>query len=410
MGNAAQKRPPDPIPEPLRANEIGTFTHHSVVDRLPDIGRQTLSNNNFSPPANAALESLVNEIPYAPIRPLTEAEAPDTADWAAYIAPYEGHSWLDVPWFFAETYFYRRILEATGYFIPQHPHYGLDPFAGQKQDGLEFGRKKIRDLVEWIDALFAVERIKPDLGLYRLLAVALWGNQADLSLWPAGRGEQPQHHSQEQERAHILADDSALVVATLNERRRGQVDVILDNAGFELISDLCLTDFLLFSGLAATVRWHLKTHPTFVSDATISDVHQTIAWLVNSATPILFDKGRRLQAYLDWGRWELVDHPFWTSPLPMWQMTADLTQHLSQTDLIITKGDANYRRLLGDRHWPFTTPFQEIVTYMPAPLLALRAIKSEVAAGLTAEKIKETKAKDPDWLTNGRWGLIQLVD
>jgi hypothetical protein len=47
---------------------------------------------------------------------------------------------------------------------------------------------------------------------------------------------------------------------------------------------------------------------------------------------------------------------------------------------------------------------------MPAPLLALRAIKSEVAAGLTAEKIKETKAKDPDWLTNGRWGLIQLVD
>lgn len=405
-----EKRPSAPIPEPLRANETGTFTHHSVVDRLPDIGRQTISDNTFTAAANAALESLINEIPNGPIRPLTDAAAPDSADWAAYIAPYEGYNWLDIPWFFAETYFYRRILEATGYFIPQHPHYGLDPFAGQKREGLELNRKKIRDLVEWIDALFAVERVKPDIGLYRLLAVALWGNQADLSLWPAGRGEQPQHANADEERAHILADDSALVVAALNERRSGQVDVILDNAGFELISDLCLTDCLLFSGLAATVRWHLKTHPTFVSDATISDVHQTINWLMNSSLPILFDMGRRLQAYLDWDRWRLVEHPFWTSPRPMWQMTADLNQQLSQADFIITKGDANYRRLLGDRHWPFTTPFREIVTYMPAPLLALRTLKSEVAAGLTAEKIRRAQEEDPDWLTSGRWGLIQLVD
>jgi hypothetical protein len=131
--------------------------------------------------------------------------------------------------------------------------------------------------------------------------------------------------------------------------------------------------------------------------------------LLADSVPILKDIGRRLKIYLEKGWWQLVDHPFWTSPLPMWEMTAELQSELAFSDLIITKGDANYRRLLGDRHWPFTSPFSGIVSYAPAPLLALRTLKSEVAAGLTAETIKATTDKDPEWLTDGRWGLMQFV-
>jgi hypothetical protein len=341
---------------------------------------------------------------------LTDSEAPDSADWAAYITPYEGQDWLKVPWFFAETYFYRRILEATGYFTAGHPGYGRDPFAGQKREELASGRREIQILTEWIDGLFAFERIKPDIGLFRLLQVALWGNQADLSLWPAGRGNRPNHAGQDQQQAHVLADDSADVASYLTEKKAGRVDVVLDNAGFELISDLCLTDFLLFSGLVETVRWHLKVHPTFVSDAMIADVHQTIDWLAADSFPVLFDMGRRLKAYLDKGRWQLTADPFWTSPLPMWQMPDDLYRQLGEADLLITKGDANYRRLLGDRHWPFTKPFAGIVNYLPSPLLALRTVKSEVIAGLTAEKIEEVQEKDEEWLVDGRWGVIQYSD
>lgn len=406
----SRKRPPEPIPEPLRAAELGTFTHDSVVGRLPDIGRQILSDNDFSPATIAALETLINEIPDGPIRPLTDIEAPDTADWNTYIAAYRGQNWLDPPWFFVETYFYRRVIEATGFYIPEHPHYRQDPFAQKKENGLAFGREQIRELIKWIDTFFTVERLDPKQVLQRLLAVALWGNQADLSLWPAGHDDQPQHNDEDQAKAHLLADDSTRVVSYLEDVKEGRADMILDNAGFELIGDLCLTDFLLYSGHASIVRWHLKINPTFVSDATIKDVHQTVAWLLADSLPILYDLGRRLQIYLEKGWWQLVDHPFWTSPLPMWEMTADLRSELAQSDLIITKGDANYRRLLGDRHWTFTTPFNEIVSYAPAPLLALRTSKSEVAAGLTAEKIEATINKDPGWLTNGRWGVMQFVN
>ncbi len=407
MINPSPKRPSLLLPKPLRAAELDTFTHHSVVVRLPEIGRRIMADNRFSAATNAALERLIDEIGSGVVRPLTDTDAPDTADWASYIAPFEGQNWLDIPWFFAETYFYRRVVEASGYFIPDHPHFGADPFAHEKEEGLEFGRHQIQGMIKGFDELFTVERAGPRDGLERLLAVALWGNQADLSLWPASQGEGPQHSDREGAATHILADDSAEVAAYLMAQKGRQVDVVLDNAGFELIADLCLTDFLLFSGTAETVRWHLKSHPTFVSDATIGDVRETVAWLLEEKQPASADIGHRLDAYLRRGRWQLVDHPFWTSPLPMWQMPDGLYEAFGRSDFIITKGDANYRRLLGDRHWPFTTPFGEIVSYAPAPLLALRTLKSEVAAGLTAEQVEALDKKDPEWLINGRWGLIQ---
>src|SRR5262249_11202823 len=57
------------------------------------------------------------------------------------------------------------------------------------------------------------------------------------------------------------------------------VDCLLDNAGFELLGDLCLAEYLLSTAQVQTVRFHAKVHPTFVSDAIIADVHTTIAWL-----------------------------------------------------------------------------------------------------------------------------------
>jgi len=70
----------------------------------------------------------------------------------------------------------------------------------------------------------------------------------------------------------------------------------------------------------------------------------------------------------------------------------------------------NYRRLVGDRQWPFTTPFADIVDYFPAPLAALRTLKAELAAGLEPQHAAMAAAVDPAWLTNGRWGVIQFAE
>ena len=75
---------------------------------------------------------------------------------------------------------------------------------------------------------------------------------------------------------------------------------------------------------------------------------------------------------------------------------------------MIFKGDANYRRLLGDRHWAATTPIHEIVR--PSfELVALRTAKAEVMAGLEPAVAASAQETDPDWLTNGKWGMIQVV-
>lgn len=42
----------------------------------------------------------------------------------------------------------------------------------------------------------------------------------------------------------------------------------------------------------------------------------------------------------------------------MWAQPASLRSDLKQNSaLVVVKGDANYRRMLGDRPWPFDAPF-----------------------------------------------------
>jgi len=74
---------------------------------------------------------------------------------------------------------------------------------------------------------------------------------------------------------------------------------------------------------------------------------------------------------------------------------------------VIVKGDANYRRLLGDAHWPPTTPFAQATAYFPAALVALRTLKGEIIVGLREGEAERLTAEDPAWLVNGQRGVIQ---
>ncbi|OQY34809.1 MAG: hypothetical protein B6243_05210 [Anaerolineaceae bacterium 4572_5.2] len=400
-----------PIPAPLRGAEANTFTHYTVTTRFPNIARRVVAENDFPPQVVANLHSLINDIPHARIRPLNDPHAPDTADWEAYIAPYRRQNWLEAPWFFVETYFYRRILEASGYFVFGEM-YDLDPYAKQKQLGLKNSAKATAALSRQVDVWLKRPAHRRE-ALNALLIADLWGNQADLSMWLDADQEQPSHANEAQAQAHILVNQTADVTAYLlsltAKKKKPRVAFLVDNAGFELAGDLALSDFLLSSGIAASVSFHLKPHPTFVSDATVKDVRQTLNDLTAAENTAVRAMGNRLQAQLSRARLCLLEDWFWTSPLPMWEMPASLRAQLGKADLLISKGDANYRRLLGDRHWPFTTPFEEIVSYLPAPLLALRTSKSEVMSGLKAGQIADLDKNDPDWLANGKWGVVQFA-
>jgi hypothetical protein len=374
---------------------------------LPEIAARILRENELPEAAVAAIRRLIADMPYAPIRPVEAPAAPDAAEWQRYISPYVGWNWLDPPWFFVESYFYRRVLEATGYFHTG-PFRGYDPFRYPKEQGLTAGQQKIATLAARLEDWNAAGW-RADL-FAGLLMVALWGNQGDLSLWPADAVGRPDHSDPLQAATHILSDDTATVTDYLAERTGCRVDLITDNAGYEFITDLCLVDYLLASGVARHVVLNVKAHPYFVSDVTRPDVEISINWLVKNERPAVRAFGRRVDAYKSSGRLSVQTDPFWTSPLPFWEVPASLREELSSSSLLIFKGDANYRRLLGDRHWPFSTPFSTIVADPPAPVLALRTLKAELAAGLQPQQLIRLDREEPDWMVNGRWGVIQFAN
>jgi hypothetical protein len=382
-------------PAPLRGCDGDGWTRHSIVDRLPEIGTRTLAENTFPPEVNSAIRALIAEIPDGAIQPINDPGAPDADAWQAYVDPYLDDDWLTAPWFFVETYFYRRIIAATGYFGT--PLGGSDPFAAQKLQALPQAER-------------AVDAQPVDVGLQSLLLASLWANQADLSLWP--HGEKPMGRRLPAAAGErVLVDEREPIAEQLESGDRPRrLDLILDNVGAELAADLLLADHILASSVHAVVILHAKMHPTFVSDATIADVHSTLDhWQQGGSRPA-FELGERLGRAMASDRLQLQAHPFWTSPLAGWLMPDDLRSELSGATLLLFKGDANYRRLLGDRHWRRTTAFQDIVDYLPAPVGALRSLKADVAAGLDRHTIEQTSAADPDWMINGRWAVVQFAE
>jgi hypothetical protein len=327
------------------------------------------------------------------------------------VQPYQNTNWLEIPWFFAEEYFYRRILEASGYFQPGGTWH-LDPFAGQKRTILLTSQSAILSMSEILDLAVTSgtqdRKTQPET-LYRLLLRSAWGNQGDLSIWSVDE-ERPDHDQIELQEAHLLINQAAeLAGFILDGSPLARVDLILDNCGPELIGDLGLVDYLLSSGLARTVRLHAKAHPTFVSDVLIKDIHQTIEHFNALPYNQVQAWAQRLAGHIAQGELQLTQDFFWNSPLAFWEMPATIRQEMSAANLVISKGDANYRRLVGDLSWNPATPFADVVNYFPASLAALRVLKAEVVLGLPPGKAGELDQVDPDWMLNGEWGVIQFL-
>ncbi len=397
--------PLNPAPAQV-GDQPGTWAYQTISKRFPRIASRVIEENAYSHYIQGQIRDLIAEIPMASIRLLDDPGASDLAAWQAYIQPYLGCNWYQPPWWFTEHYFYRRILEATGYFQDGEGR-GVDPFDYQKRRGLEVSEAGIHNLCTWLESLETTSLDSSGV-IERLLQLDLWGNQADLSLWPAEAEAKPDHQDLEQAASHILVNHAIRVAEFLvGGTPHARVDFLVDNAGFELVGDLAFSHWLLASGTASQVCLQVKSHPTYVSDAMGVDVRNTLVFLSGNQHPATRRLGTSLQASLENHRLLIMENEFWTSPLDGWQMPDDLRQELSQAALVVSKGDAHYRRLLGDRHWPIQTRFEDIVAYYPTRVVALRTLKSELAVGLTPSQAAAIASQDPGWLLNGRWGVIQ---
>lgn len=191
------------------------------------------------------------------------------------------------------------------------------------------------------------------------------------------------------------------------------VAIVLDNAGFEIITDLVLVRYILKANLAKKVTLYGKSMPWFVSDMTKQDFTWTLAHLRSHENEVARNFGAAMQGYVDSGALVYKDNEYWTLPFDYARMNSedqDLYQTLSSHDLIIFKGDLNYRKLVGDLTWDYDFDFKDALRgFLPTAVCALRTLKSDVVVGVPKEVYTRVQEMDKEWMLTGRWGVIQFA-
>lgn len=218
--------------------------------------------------------------------------------------------------------------------------------------------------------------------------ICLWGNATDLSLLTSLTYEDIQKlqgsEARKASEKNIIVNDleaayNILKKARDDGKKERRVDIVLDNSGFELYVDLILAGFLLSAGLATNIVLHPKSIPWFVSDVLPGDFAALLTALASPqnfySTPSEDEKNSGkipeplTQKEVDelaflFSRWsgfhaegQLILRPnnFWTEGGSFWRLpTSDprLYEDLKESELVIFKGDLNYRKLTGDVSHP----------------------------------------------------------
>ncbi|KOV69276.1 damage-control phosphatase ARMT1 family protein [Streptomyces sp. MMG1121] len=389
--------PHTPFAPVILGNEPGSFPHSVLAERHPAIIRQVRDAFPYGPGQHRALDELLESCTEGTVEPLP-ADAPDRGLWHEWgLTGYAGRSWYDVPWLWSESWFYRRLLDAVGWFGPG-AWQGIDPFRPFKRAELDAPETDAE-----LAALDALPDLPEPRRAHALLHGSLWGNRADLGFRLSAEGAETRDPA-----PALVADDSDALWSLLPPTGDGTLVLVADNAGRELVPDLLLIAHLLTEGRAARAVLHVKPYPYYVSDATTADVVDALHRL-RAATGAAAEYARVLWSALADGRLAVRAHPFSCAPLPYADMPADLRAEFAAGTLTVFKGDLNYRRLVGDRLWPPTTPFAKATGYFPGPVAALRTLKSDVVTGLsTATEAALVAAEDQRWRTSGTHALIQV--
>ncbi|KAJ3054167.1 hypothetical protein HK097_002489 [Rhizophlyctis rosea] len=440
-----------PLPDgilPLRGSVTTSFAYTTIKDRMPVIltkAIDTLTRHlhdlhlDEGPAAQSAKTaeakeciSTLSKLKYEMIRDrrvtyVVDNES-DAETWNFLVdglkESWGGDTWFSAPWLFVECLMYRKIQEV---FNKTENWKNFDVFAPQQKEPAFNG--SVKSMIELSKHLANVEskmleREGRSLALREFIQFSLWGNQTDLSLL-INVNHADMHKSQASSaqnlsefEKNIIVNDMDAVLEKLLNIDGGRIDIVLDNAGFELVADLCLADFLISSGIAKTVMLHAKKFPWFVSDTTPRDLEWTFAAVEKKAVEVgdegLKARAARWTGLVKEGKWIVKVDDFWTTPYSFWNLPTaapELRSSLNESSFVIYKGDLNYRKLVYDAEWSTTTPFATaigpVAETIKAPFVALRTCKSDVAVGLKEGQEGDLKGRDSDWMVSGKYGMVQ---
>lgn len=418
------------IPEPLTPSIQESFAYQTIQSRFPEIVTKAIDTFHrlwkaYDSSATEESKSLIHDLSEMryqlmtdkPLEPLKVKSAPDYDTWTVAlneesqrVAP-KDLSWFTGSWLFVECFGYRKIADI----FMSHDKFTLfDPFDEQKRNTLIANMNSIRKLIPFLDE-------KSNIDVMSWLELSLWGNRCDLSL----KSTTPNYDD-------ILADLKALrsniivnemeniknhIINLKATAAKGSVtiDYVLDNAGFECFTDICLISYLTdyFDEKLDQIRIHVKCYPWFVSDVMLKDFH----WILDQFTHAeetcskLKTLGTKWKQLVQSKKWNLIASPYWTLPYDyhnMKNVDGKLYSLLQTSSLILFKGDLNYRKLLGDLNWPHDTPFSTVIRdFKPSFLATLRTNKADLICNLDPS-LESTLPTD--FMVTGEFAVVQVYD
>ncbi|EGD87835.1 hypothetical protein H112_04305 [Trichophyton rubrum D6] len=469
---------------PVCTSDKETFAYISALERWPviltgaidDLHRSVIKATDEEKQKEGKeilheLAALKYELQHGrKLTPLADDGESDITIYNKELADRGELSWFDAPWLFAECYLYRRM--STHFALSKHWK-EYDVFAQQKMSTFRSSRPAVlelatryKDLSQDLkqihskrDDMTPEQHQEADKVLFtEMCEICLWGNATDLSLLTSLTYEDIQKlqgaEARKKAEANVLVNDLPAAFELLNKARterkneERRVDIVLDNAGFELFVDLILAGYLLSSGLATCVVLHPKSIPWFVSDVLPRDFGDLIALLSDpqsffSSTGEESGEEKKPQPLTDkevdelkylfqqWGDFhaegQLIIRPnrFWTTASSYWRLPHEapsLYEDLKESELVIFKGDLNYRKLTADAHWDPTTPFDTAIGPLGqgsgVRVLALRTCKADVVVGLEKgedERLRNMPNGGGDsgsrkWAWSGKWAVVSLCD
>lgn len=366
--------------EIISTKDTQSFAYYTITVRIPQILQSVINNNDFFVPIKNALQSFGRTIPHGEVA-LLQNDTEIAHNMNQEITKHH-YTWNNIPFIFAENYFYHKILELTEY-----RKNNIDIFSFKKREDVIL---KVMNMVKIIKSYDDLCNMSIKNASKIMLTRSLIGNLADLS----------QLTDLTNNSIHLLIDDTLVFQQYLTKLKR--VDIMLDNSGEELCNDLLFAVWLVEEIGVSKVYLHFKVIPYFVSDAMIHDyVFLRDTLIPFPETTAFFD---RIENFIRQDQIVLCDSPYWTTILHYKTLPHALMIDRDQSSLLIFKGDLHYRKLIGDYYWDHTKQTRMAINYVRTDTLMLRVLKSEVAIGLQQETIPEG---DKSWMINGKYGIIE---
>lgn len=370
------------------ASQQNSFADFTVKERFPKIYNEYCSGNyeDFIKQTTVK-EALKNILEFNECSDLSFIQGKESKTLKEFFE--------SEPFFESEVLFYHVLLAQKEYFKNKNDFFAIKKDTDYANEHDSY-RNELKNLFNQKGYYNNIKNKKKKFltkqeDFRAILNYSLTANTGDLSQLEINRPDS----------VRILHDDTDKCFNFIISKKHKRFDIICDNSGAELFSDIYLAVFMIVHDYVNKVVLHVKSYPYFVSDATIDDFGRLVNILTENKS------NSQLLELLSKKKIEVKTHKFWTEAKYFDELPKNLGINKNTTDLLIVKGDLNYRRLVGDKNWISTDSFEKRCLIKDIPVIAPRVLKSDVLVGVEPVFISIAKAQDKKYKTDGKWGVIQ---